>query len=276
MKSIFFIHKKLLKNNKAANYKVQIMQVKKIQYCKFSNKKYNFVATLLIFSENILMNSCLICGGIAENKDFLCKECAKFALSCERRCPKCGNFTLTPNEPECFSCKGKRLHFDKIFSLFIYSGSISKLISEMKYGKVKSIAEILGEYLANNAPLELVEGRTVIFPPMRFWDKFIRTFNQAEIFADRVARKHGLKFDPKLLKKERKTAHQAGLDYEERTKNLKDAFALRRSVKGEKILIVDDVCTTASTIEEIAKLLKKNGAVSVNGLTLARRTPYFG
>ena len=40
-------------------------------------------------------------------------------------------------------------------------------------------------------------------------------------------------------------------------------------------LIVDDVCTTASTIEEIAKLLKKNGAASVNGLTLARRTPYF-
>lgn len=222
------------------------------------------------------MNYCLICGSITENQDFLCRECGKFALICERRCPKCGNFTLNPNEPECFSCKGKRLHFDKIFSLFIYSGSISKLISEMKYGKVKSIAEILGRYLAENAPLELVEGRTVIFPPMRFWDKFIRTFNQAEIFADRLARRHGLRFDPKLLKKIRKTKHQAGLDYEERTKNLKNAFALRRSVKGESFLIVDDVCTTASTIEEIAKILKKNGAVSVNGLTLARRTPYFG
>ena len=252
------------------------MQVKKIRACKFSNKKYIFTVILLIFSKNIFMNSCLICGSLAENQNFLCKECAKFALSCERRCPKCGNFTLTPNEPVCFSCKGKKLHFDRIFSLFIYSGSISKLISEMKYGKVKSIAEILGRYLAENAPVELVEGRTVIFPPMRFWDKFIRTFNQAEIFADRLARRHGLNFDPKLLKKVRKTAHQAGLDYEERTKNLKDAFALTRSVKGEKFLIVDYVCTTASTIEEIAKLLKKNDAASVNGLTLARRTPYFG
>ncbi len=225
--------------------------------------------------KNISMNSCLICGGIAENKDFLCKECAKFALFCERRCPKCGNFTLTPDEPECFSCKGKKLHFDKIFSLFIYSGSISKLISEMKYGKVRSIAEILGRYLAENAPLELIEGRTVIFPPMRFFDKLLRTFNQAEILADKVAKRHDLKFDSKLLKKVRKTAHQAGLDYEERTKNLKDAFALTRCVKGESFLIVDDVCTTASTIEEIAELLNKNGAKSVNGLTLARRTPYF-
>ena len=222
------------------------------------------------------MNYCLICGSITGNHNFLCRECGKFALTCERRCPKCGNFTLTPNEAGCFSCKGKRLHFDRIFSLFIYCGSISKLISEMKYGKVRSIAEILGEYLAKNAPSELVEGRTVIFPPMRFWDKFLRTFNQAEIFADRIARRHGLKFDPKLLKKIRKTKHQAGLDYKERTENLKDAFALTRCVKGEKFLIVDDVCTTASTIEEIAKLLKKNGAVSVNGLTLARRTPYFG
>ena len=222
------------------------------------------------------MNYCLICGSITENHDFLCRECGKFALICERRCPKCGNFTLNPNEPECFSCKGKKLHFDRIFSLFIYSGSISKLISEMKYGKVRSIAEILGEYLAKNAPFELVEDRTVIFPPMRFLDKLLRSFNQAEIFADRVARRNNLKFDPKLLKKIRKTRHQAGLDFKERTENLKDAFALTRSVKGEKFLIVDDVCTTASTIEEIAKLLKKNGAKSVNGLTLARRTPYFG
>ena len=90
------------------------------------------------------MNSCLICGSVAKDQDFLCEECARFALTCERRCPKCGNFTLTPDEPECFSCKGKKLHFDKIFSLFIYSGSISKLISEMKYGKVRSIAGILG------------------------------------------------------------------------------------------------------------------------------------
>ena len=64
-------------------------------------------------------------------------------------------------------------------------------------------------------------------------------------------------------------------DYEERIKNLHDAFKITRSVKNERFLIVDDVCTTASTINEIAETLKKNGAASVNGLTLARRTPYF-
>ena len=53
MKSIFFIHKNLLKNNKAANYKVLDIQVKKIRSCKFSNKKYIFTVILLIFSKDI-------------------------------------------------------------------------------------------------------------------------------------------------------------------------------------------------------------------------------
>ncbi|MBP5406533.1 ComF family protein [bacterium] len=221
------------------------------------------------------MNACLICGNKVENKYFLCDTCNNFALKCERRCPKCGNFILTNEEKNCYSCRGRKIYFDKIYSLFIYSGAVSQLISEMKYGKAAHIAEILGEYLAENAPQQLVKERTVIFPPMRFFDKLLRSFNQAEIFADRVARKHNLKFAPKLLKKVRKTKHQAGLGYEERIRNLTDAFSLTRNVKGEKFLIVDDVCTTASTINEIAKILKENGALSVNGITFARRTPYF-
>lgn len=234
-----------------------------------------FIIKFYVFYLIFAMNGCLICGNATKNRFFLCEECGKFALFCERRCPKCGNFTLTPNESECFSCKGKKMHFNAILSLFIYSGAVSRLISEMKYGHVISIAEILGKYFADNTPYDFVEGHTVVFPPMRFSDKFIRTFNQAEILADRIAKAHGLKFDPRLLKKVRKTKHQAGLDYEERIKNLNGAFALTRNVKGENFLIVDDVCTTASTINEIAKLLKQNGAADVKGLTLARRTPYF-
>lgn len=221
------------------------------------------------------MNACLVCGNKTCSNEFLCKDCIDFALKCVRRCPKCGNFVLAEEKEGCPSCRGRKIYFDTIYSLFIYSGAVSRLISGMKYGKVIHIAEVLGEYLAENAPKQLIEERTVIFPPMRFFDKLLRSFNQAEIFADRVARKHNLNFDPKLLKKVRKTKHQAELGYEERIKNLTGAFELARNVKGEKFLIVDDVCTTASTINEIAKILKKNGASSVNGLTFARRTPYF-
>lgn len=145
----------------------------------------------------------------------------------------------------------------------------------MKYGGIRSYAEIIGTYLAEKIPPEIVSERTVIFPPMSFLDKFRRSFNQAEIIADRIAQKHKLVFDNRLLKKVKKTKPQASLNYEERQTNLKNAFKLTKSVKNEKFLIVDDVCTTFSTINTIAKLLKQNGAESVNAVTFARTSQYF-
>lgn len=221
------------------------------------------------------MDSCLICGGLAEENHFLCSECAKFALLNTRCCPKCGDFVFEPDPSGCKSCRKKGIYFDKIQSVFIYSGAAALLISKMKYNKVKYLAEILGNFMAKRAESGLIEGRTVIFPPMHFIDKFLRGFNQSEIMADRVASFNKLRFDWRLLKKSRRTEHQANLDFEKRATNLRDSFKLTRSVKNESFLIVDDVCTTASTINEIAALLKKNGAVSVNAFTLARRTLYF-
>ena len=222
-----------------------------------------------------MMDSCLICGGFAEENHFLCSECAKFALLNKRCCPKCGDFVFEPDPDGCKSCRKKGVRFDKIQSIFIYSGAVSILISRMKYNKVRHLAEILGSFMARNAERGLVEGRSVVFPPMHFSDKIMRGFNQSEILAERVASFNKLKFDWRLLKKRRKTEHQADLDFEKRITNLRDSFELTRSVKNESFLIVDDVCTTSSTINEIAALLKRNGAESVNALTLARRTLYF-
>lgn len=93
--------------------------------------------------------------------------------------------------------------------------------------------------------------------------------------ADKIAYRHNLVFDNKLLKKVKRTKPQASLSYEERQTNLKKAFELKRKVKNENFLIVDDVCTTLSTINTIAELLKKNGAKSVNAVTFARTSQYF-
>lgn len=221
------------------------------------------------------MNACIICKSGVANGELFCTECSKFALKYERRCKKCGAFTLNPELSDCYLCKGKKFYFDAIFSHFIYSGAVAMAISSMKYGKVQSFAEVMGKYIALNTPYEIVKGRTVIFPPMRFFDKLIRGFNQAEIFADRVSLKYKLKLDASLLKKVKKTRQQASLTYEERQTNLNGAFQLTRDVKGESFLIVDDVCTTGSTINEISKLLKHNKAKSVNAVTLARTSPYF-
>jgi len=145
----------------------------------------------------------------------------------------------------------------------------------MKYGKIESFAIAIGEYMASNIPKELFQNCSVVFPPMNFVSKFRRSFNQAEIMADIIAQKKGLLFERSLIKKVKRTKPQASLTYEERQTNLQNAFALSRDVKKESFLIVDDVCTTFSTINTIAKLLKENGAENVNGITFARTSPYF-
>ncbi|MGI6395170.1 MAG: ComF family protein [bacterium] len=221
-----------------------------------------------------LISGCLICGS-KTNHELFCKECDKFALTVERRCPRCGAFTLDPSKPDCFSCRGKKVYFDEIFSLFIYSGPIAAAISKMKYGKIESYATVLGVFLAKNIPVEVAKERKVVFPPMNFSRKFLRSFNQAEIIADKVAQTLKLDFERTLLKKIKKTTPQVQLTYEEREKNLKNAFKLTKDVKNGSFLIVDDVCTTFSTINTIAKLLKENGAKSVNGATVARRSSFF-
>ena len=196
-------------------------------------------------------------------------------MKLNRYCDRCGAFAIGPDFSDCHSCKGKKLYFDRLFSLYIYCGAITTVISEMKYGKVRSFAQILGRELAENIPTDITKDRTVIYPPMRLFDKFLRGFNQAEIIAEKVSVFHNLKLDIRLLKKTRRTEPQASLSFENRLTNLKNAFTLSRNIQGESFLIVDDVATTTSTVNTIAELLKKNGARSVNAVTLARTSPYF-
>ncbi|HRZ79508.1 MAG TPA: phosphoribosyltransferase family protein [bacterium] len=221
------------------------------------------------------MNGCLVCKSAVKGDELFCKECSKFALVSVRTCRYCGAFVPVPVDKRCRSCKGKTLYFDLIYSSFIYCGAVESAVSMMKYGKIRHYAEVMGDHLAKDVPECITEGRTVIFPPMRFLDKFKRSFNQAEIMAEKIAVRHGLKIDPGLIRKVKRTEPQASLSYEKRQINLRDAFRLTKSAENGKFVLVDDVCTTFSTINTISKLLKDNGAQSVTAVTFARTSRYF-
>ncbi|MDQ2843102.1 MAG: hypothetical protein M3Y72_19090 [Acidobacteriota bacterium] len=107
--------------------------------------------------------------------------------------------------------------------------------------------------------------------PMHWRKQWERGFNQAELLATPVARRFGLKLSSHLRRK-RYTQPQAGLDEQQRQNNLKDSFAVRRpgQIAGRRILLVDDVFTTGSTLRAASEALKSAGAVHVSVLTLAR------
>jgi len=97
-----------------------------------------------------------------------------------------------------------------------------------------------------------------------------RGFNQAEIIANILADNFKLEIDAKNLKRIKNTKPQAKLNERERRNNLADCFSwLGDKLNGRNIILVDDVATTGSTLNECAKVLKQAGASEVWGLVVA-------
>ncbi len=105
--------------------------------------------------------------------------------------------------------------------------------------------------------------------PLHWTRQFQRGFNQAECLAEKIAR-NGQYEIQHLLKRTRRTGHQAHRTPEERRVALKDAFSFaEKENPPEWIILIDDVCTTGTTLSECTIVLKKAGVKRVSGLVLA-------
>jgi ComF family protein len=97
-----------------------------------------------------------------------------------------------------------------------------------------------------------------------------RGFNQAELLANRVAYRHDIRIDTRLLTRTRPTLTQHQLGKQERKLNVEGAFqAKRKYTEGAHVILVDDLLTSGATLSSCASTLTDNGALSVSAITLA-------
>ena len=112
--------------------------------------------------------------------------------------------------------------------------------------------------------------------PLHFLSRFKRGYNHSELLARGIAKQEGNIFR-NLLKKSRLTKHQAKLSRSDRLRNVRNSFSFHKKyladIKGKDIILVDDVISTGSTINECAKILRNNGAKRIFGLFLATSEP---
>ncbi len=187
-------------------------------------------------------------------------------LNCQKNMPLIHQKTIIQNCP----------HLNNIFIASCYSQNpiIKKLIHFLKYkGDKNSAPEILGKILmATLNHHGYTESLKLIPVPLHPKRQRSRGFNQAELLAQEVYRQiQNSQLETSLIQRIRNTKSQVQIKSREaRLQNLKDAFQITKSVKNENYLLIDDVCTTGSTLEECAKTLKKAGAKHVNALVLAR------
>jgi ComF family protein len=216
--------------------------------------------------ESIFPRHCLVCK---EEGAWLCPICQKKLKTVKASfCPFC--LKLTTDYKTCPSCR-KKYHLNGLISIYYFEPTIKRVIYQYKYRRSKDIANFLIKISIEKLKKSLPQDIDMTIPiPLHILSKSKRGFNQSEIFTKELAKKFNLKYSNKILSKTKLTRTQSKLSREERENNVKGSFR-SRTVNNHNILLVDDVFTTGSTMDEAAKTLKKSGAKQVWGLTIAKR-----
>ena len=153
-----------------------------------------------------------------------------------------------------------------------YDGPAEAGVKALKFGKKSWRAKVFARYIAQAAAEQLSgEFDAVTYVPVSLRRNFERGFDQARLLAEETAKLWGLKAEP-TLRKVRHTRAQSSLkNPAQRKKNVKDAYAVPRPdrVRGRRFLLIDDVCTTGSTMSAAADALLEAGAAGVVCAALA-------
>lgn len=170
----------------------------------------------------------------------------------------------------CAACRHNDRHFDKVRSVFSYQGAPRQALYRLKYGNARYLAPYFAAYMADVYLSDPVEVDFVVSVPLHRTRQRQRGYNQAHLMARSFAERLNMQYLPSALVKQRQTASQTKLSLKDRQDNLHGAFAAdKQLVKGKSVLVIDDVLTTGATMSEVARTLKKAGAVHVYGITWA-------
>jgi|LSQX01.2.fsa_nt_gb competence protein ComFC len=170
----------------------------------------------------------------------------------------------------------------KIISAFDYEEGIRRAIHNLKFNDRPSNAAILvdlslpvlKQFFYGLSPYNDSPKYDIIIPvPIHFRRKQQRGYNQSELLSKRLAKRLAIAFHRKVLVKSLNTPPQSSLKKGERLKNLKEAFRVNHPemIRGKRILLVDDVMTTGSTLEQCGEALTNAGAAQVDAFVVAIR-----
>ncbi len=220
------------------------------------------------------------CVGCRQFGSYFCKECITEIKQGDLICPACEKLSVGGQTH--LICK-KRFGLNGLWSLGLYEGSLRSAITQLKYKWVRALAEELTnitiEYWAIYQPFLLDkikqdygQGWVIVPVPLSVWRQNWRGFNQSSLIGQSLSKKLGLDYC-EGLKRIRHTKPQVSLKGYQRKQNIKGAFTTQEGIdfkKYPKILLLDDVWTTGSTMRECGYELKKAGAKQVWAITLAR------
>ena len=228
----------------------------------------------------VLPVECLSCGHSLSTDPipFFCAACWRSIRTLQQPvCVRCDQpfispaaTTYTPNH-QCQQCQKQPPHFQRAWTLFPYLPPLRDAICAFKYRRKLTLARPLAQLMINALPHGL-DADVIIPVPLHPARLRTREFNQSLLLADQLGRHLSLPVSATNLVRTAVTDPQTALSRQARLRNLRNTFTIRRpqDLAEQRILLVDDVFTTGTTLNECAKTLRRAGSGPVFALTLAR------
>ena len=214
----------------------------------------------------LMPGSCLLCASNSATS-LLCPACtADLPQLPAALCPQCGEETTLGER--CGACLKDPPAFARTIALFRYEFPVDRLIQALKYGHQLALATWLGHRLGDRLVAEDYD----LLLPLPLHPSRLRTrgFNQSLEIARVTSKALAIPMNPAILTRIRATPPQAELPLKERGRNVRGAFECAHDLAGKRILLVDDVMTTGSTLREAARILKLHGAGQITVAVAAR------
>lgn len=212
---------------------------------------------------------CVLCGAFS-SAGVWCAACdAELPRLGTAHCPVCALPSL--DGATCGRCLRQTPGFAHTVAAFAYAFPVDKLIQAAKFSGQLVLIERLADALAgviHTRPDGIVG---MPLHPLRLRE---RGFNQSLLLAQRIARQLNIPLLQDACTRTRNTSPQSTLPWQERGKNMRQAFACSADLGGKHIAIVDDVMTTGASIEELARTLRQAGAGQISAWVVARTLPH--
>ena len=244
---------KEIKNQKIDNKINKSELAKLLGIARCTIYKYLKENTISILAPTV----CGICGKI--NSDGLCPKCTKIL-------EKCAKFEII-NKNAC-------MNFENLIYIFKYEGIIRKLILDYKFNEKPYIYESFVNFILKNKKIfEILKSYDTIIPvPISRKRMKERGYNQSLLIAKKLSEDLNIELQTNCLIKTKNIVEQSKLNKEQREKNIQNVYELKNEqiINNKKILLIDDIYTTGSTVNECSKMLRKAQPRKVDVLVLAK------
>ena len=220
--------------------------------------------------------TCILCGFPGAKDRDLCDACAADIMVNISACQLCAiPLPEHADQQLCGQCIQKKPVYDSAWSPFIYSQPLEWIIQQIKFNSRLSYTRVLSDLMMSRLPVIEDKPDCIIAVPLHLRRLRQRGFNQSLEIIRPLAKHLNIPVDNKNCIRKKYTLPHSAMDAKQRRKNIKNVFEFSNENGYQHIILFDDVVTTGSTVNELSRLIKRQGVKRIDVWSLSRADKHY-